>query len=218
MGCSVEGCEKGAVTRGYCEMHYRRWLKHGDPEKGARSQIKPCSVEGCPNPGEARTLCHGPITSLYCERVSGRQNFLAIDWLAFVRCRIAVGESSGLCKAHDRRLKLHGAVTADIPLKVVVGNGHINHGYMQVPVPVELRHLTRGETPIAEHRLAMAIHLDRALEADEVVHHLNGDRLDNRIENLELWSFYQPKGQRTENKVEFAIEILRRYRPDLLAD
>lgn len=42
-------------------------------------------------------------------------------------------------------------------------------------------------------------------------------RADNRIENLELWSVAQPKGQRKEDKVAYAVEILRRYRPDLLA-
>lgn len=41
-------------------------------------------------------------------------------------------------------------------------------------------------TTIDEHRHVMQQHLGRKLLFDEVVHHLNNDSRDNRLENLEL--------------------------------
>lgn len=221
--CSVEACDRTVYTRDLCEAHYRRLQRTGkirpDVPIGSRTRAV-CSVTGCTKPVDANELCHGHDQRL--RRTGQLQEQLPLGWRRQAdACAADDCErkpyAKGYCGTHYKRLVAHGSAKDDVPIRVVTGEGWMNHGYWNVSVPPELRHLTGGESKIAEHRLVMAMHLGRTLAPGEVVHHVNGDRTDNRIENLELWSTTQPKGQRVEDKVAYAREILRRYSPEDLS-
>jgi hypothetical protein len=62
-----------------------------------------------------------------------------------------------------------------------------------------------------QHRFVVEQYLGRQLLPGENVHHKNGIRDDNRLENLEIWVSSQPSGQRVEDLVSWAKEILNRY-------
>ena|SRR5277367_7119672 len=69
----------------------------------------------------------------------------------------------------------------------------------------------RAHGRILEHVFVMSGHLGRPLRKNENVHHINGIRDDNRIENLELWHKGQPPGQRVEDKIKWSIKFLEDY-------
>lgn len=223
MECCIDSCERNAYARELCEPHYRQLQRHGDAfaDLPIGRALRPCSVPGCALPADGRGLCHGHYQRW--QRTGDVQEDIPLsrrrqpEHCTVDGCSRAT-KARGMCPAHYKRSLKHGEPRKDTPIRVATGEGGLSHGYWKVPVAVEERHLTNGAPTVGEHRLVMARHLGRALLPGEVVHHINGNRTDHRLENLELWSTTQPKGQRAEDKVTYAIAILRLYRPELLGD
>lgn len=82
-------------------------------------------------------------------------------------------------------------------------------GYILIKMPDHPR--AKKDGYVFEHIPVMEKKLGRSLLPNENVHHLYGERIDNRPENLELWTISQPPGQRVEDKIKWAIEFLKEY-------
>ena len=117
--------------------------------------------------------------------------------------------SRGMCQMHYRRNKLHGNPNT------ILNDGKTNDRDGYVFIRVIKGDGNKGKYKY-EHRVVMEQIIGRELLSTETVHHKNGDRKDNRPENLELWSKSQPPGQRIEDKVKYALEILELYAPEYL--
>lgn len=209
--CSFPNCGKPAKARGYCYGHYRQ-LRAGEPLRPLRiwtSNNGDCSFNGCQRRRAGRGLCAGHLAQLY----EGRP----MQPLRGARGKCSFPDCSrphyakGHCITHYWQQKSGRPLR---PIRSQNGRSRNRWGYILVRAP---DHPNAGKNGyVLEHVMVMAEILGRPLLLFEEVHHRNGVRDDNRPSNLELWSTSQPPGQRVEDKIAWAVELLQQYAPELL--
>lgn len=102
-----------------------------------------------------------------------------------IRDNYRIGESKRFITGHNGKL-LKGDKTSRWKGGRIVTEG----GYVKI---------RGGKNYIFEHRYVMEQFLGRKLADKEEVHHINGVKDDNRLENLELWNRSQPNGVRNND-------------------
>jgi hypothetical protein len=86
-------------------------------------------------------------------------------------------------------------------------------GYVYLRCP---EHPNARNNYVFEHRVVMEKSLGRLLLPSETVHHKNGIKTDNRIENLELWSKSHSDGKRYEDMTDAQVEGLIEFLQSVL--
>lgn len=137
------------------------------------------------------------------------------------KCYCGCGNAAPLAVQSSRKRKW---ITGE-PLHYITGhnNGYNfgggrtdERGYVLIFLPKS--HPRRGMANqksgyVRQHRLVMAEHLGRNLTSNEIVHHLNGDKGDNRLENLQLVSDSEHRtihNQENQKAAELLREIQKR--------
>jgi len=191
--CTIEGCLYTRYTSlGLCSRH---WTAAREGVSISKNLMPLCVYKDCEKvvAGAMRVRC---VNHLGLCEVAGCENKTQ---------QPRPNTYNRYCGKHSARKARHGDVHHPdyVPARKWRKD---KYGYLRRAVVG-----TKTSEHELQHRVAMEEHLGRKLVKGENVHHINGVRDDNRIENLELWSSSQPSGQRVSDKVAWARELLALY-------
>lgn len=236
--CKIEECIRPVLAREMCSAHYSRWARFGDPYKLLKRQNGSGSVSKNGyvylfKPDHPNAYKNGKIPehvfvlsrhlgrplsdNEYVRHKNNIRNDNRLENLELVqkRDKCSIKNCDGRCQynnlycaKHWRRLNTNGS--PEKTKRAENGTGSVtSFGYRRIWKPDHPNANTHGT--ILEHRYVMSQALGRPLYDNEIVHHINGNRLDNRKENLELWVRSHPSGQRVDELVAWAKRILEIY-------
>ena len=142
--------------------------------------------------------------------VSSKADAEGGKWSAWVAAVVAQRDSEvdwpSSAERADDEVAQAGVLGGPNALRAARGaRSRTRHGY---------RVITVNGRQVLEHRYVMEHHLGRPLRKGETVHHRDGNRSRNTIDNLELWTGAQPSGQRAADLLAWAEEIVARYGPE----